>query len=90
MLCSQPIVWKTRTIKDNQQFYVEENSSIDLYQDQVVTPSEAISLENIFDVSFKKFSGASGLLYLHTNQGVKAYMVKEPPFTWMETFHQYK
>jgi hypothetical protein len=90
LLCSQPIVWKTRTIQNNQQFYIEEQSSIDLYQNEVVTPFETISIENIFDVSFKEFSNTSGLLYLHTNRGVKTYMVKESPSTWMETFHKCK
>ncbi|MFZ0369724.1 MAG: hypothetical protein WAM07_08980 [Halobacillus sp.] len=90
MFYSQPIVWQTRVIKDNQQVYTEEQSTLDLYESEVITPTETYRLKDIFDVSYKPFSDSYGLLYLHTIKGVKTYMVKESPEAWMEAYHHWK
>ncbi|GGF16402.1 hypothetical protein GCM10010954_13770 [Halobacillus andaensis] len=86
MICSQPIVWVVREIKQNQQHFIEEESSIDLYHDQVVTPFEQFPIKDIHDASYRPLSGRLGFFYLHTIRGVFSYKVKESPEKWIAEY----
>ncbi|MBA2174616.1 hypothetical protein H0266_06795 [Halobacillus locisalis] len=84
MIYSQPVIHKKRVIENNRQYYLEEHLSLDLYDDQVLTPTESIDLRDLHDVSYKSFSGDQGLLYLHTNKGVRTFLVQHSPIKWIE------
>ncbi|MGP4061905.1 hypothetical protein [Halobacillus litoralis] len=86
MICSQSVFVKTRVIENNQQHYIEHQETLDLYEDEIVTPTEKFVLKDVHDVSYKGLTGTYGFLYLHTIKGVRTYMVKEHPAEWMESF----
>ncbi|TGB05344.1 hypothetical protein [Halobacillus salinus] len=83
MISSQPIIQKKRTIENNRQHYIEEHLSLQLYEHIVRTPSEDIPLQNLFDVSHRTLSGDQGFLYLHTNSGVRTFLVNQSPEEWV-------
>lgn len=84
LICSHPIFEKTRIIENNQQHYLEHEKSLKLFEGEIVAPNETFLLLDVRDVSYKSFSESYGFLYLHTSQGVRAYMVKEEPKEWMK------
>ncbi|MCP3026800.1 hypothetical protein [Halobacillus sp. A5] len=86
MICSQPIIWVNRKIKNNQQNYVEESASVDLYHDRVVTPFEEFHLKDVHDASYRPLSGRIGFFYLHTIRGVFSYQVTDSPYDWIEKY----
>ncbi|WP_101843372.1 hypothetical protein [Halobacillus sp. Marseille-P3879] len=86
MICSQPIIWVVRKIKHNQQHYIEEASTIDLYRDRVVTPFEQFHIKDVHDASYRSMSGRYDFFYLHTIRGVFSYKVIESPEHWIEEY----
>jgi hypothetical protein len=44
----------------------------------------------VIDVSYKPFSSAAGILYLHTNQGVFPFHIHSSPQTFIDTFRSLK
>ena len=85
--------------------YTEVERSIDFYYKmqkiatqheltithEVVTTARAeFKLHQIMDVSYKPFSTAAGILYLHTNQGVFPFQIHSNPQTFIETFRSLK
>ncbi|UOQ92700.1 hypothetical protein MUO14_20120 [Halobacillus shinanisalinarum] len=86
MICSHPVFTTKRVIKDNQQHYVEEESHIELYNDQVITPSAQFLIEDVHDVSYRPLSGTYGFFYLHTIRGVYSFKVKGSPEIWMAEY----
>lgn len=57
----------------------------------VVTTARAkFMLNQVLDVSYKPFSSESGILYLHTNQGVFPFNIHSNPQTFIDTFRSFK
>lgn len=52
---------------------------IHLYTDEISTSNRNFKLDYILDISYKPFSGKTGLFYLHTNEGVFTYEVDGDP-----------
>lgn len=52
---------------------------IHLYPTVISTESNKFKLEHVHDLSYKPFSGGTGLFYLHTNQGVFTFEVESNP-----------
>lgn len=90
LIHSQPYVKVIRKIDNNQQLYIQTLASIDLYEDRIETETQAFSLKNVFDMSFKSFSSNNGFLYLHTHQGVFTYTVESNPSQLIEIFKNMK
>lgn len=53
--------------------------TLSLYSYKIETETHTFQLEHILDISYKPFSGNSGLLYLHTNQGVFTFLIETNP-----------
>lgn len=83
MIVSQPIIQRKRIIQNNQQHYLEEHLSLELYENQVRTPNENIPIEHLHDVSHRILSESEGFLYLHTNSGVRTFLVNQSPEEWI-------
>ena len=73
-----------RTIEFNQQKSVKTEHRIMLYESKILTSSHQFKIENVFDISYRVLSEDSGFLYLHTNQGVFAFVVTSDPSSFME------
>lgn len=52
---------------------------IHLYSTSISTANRTFKLEHIHDVSYKPFSGNTGLFYLHSHEGVFTYEVEDNP-----------
>lgn len=80
----------TRIIEQGQLILHKINCNIHLYEDQLVSTHTTFKLENVWDVSYKSFSGSDCLLYLHTHRGVLTYRVEEDPYKFVKTFKKLK
>ncbi|WP_017755274.1 hypothetical protein [Calidifontibacillus oryziterrae] len=87
---SQPYKTVNRRIEGDQQLFTQMNDQLDLYNDRISTKDKHFLLKDIFDISFKSFSSNEGLLYLHTNQGVYSFSVKENPSSFITSFKSLK
>ncbi|MBK3495893.1 hypothetical protein JFL43_13695 [Viridibacillus sp. YIM B01967] len=57
-----------------------------LYADAVSTAKNIFKLEHVHDMSYKPFSGGSGLFYLHTNQGVFMFEIDVDPTHFIQMY----
>jgi hypothetical protein len=58
---------------------------------RVVTTAKAVfQLNQVLDVSYRPFSSESGILYLHTHQGVFPFNIHSNPQTFIDTFRSFK
>ncbi|TYR81518.1 hypothetical protein FZC66_06670 [Priestia megaterium] len=80
----------TRKIKFHQQHYIKTEHDLHLFQDRIQTANKAFVLDHVLDISYKPFSLKSGLLYLHTNQGVFTYEVMTDPYSFIEEYKKLK
>ncbi|ARK22378.1 hypothetical protein [Sporosarcina ureae] len=62
--------------------------SICLFQDRITTSSRTFLLKHVFDLSYRPFSGHTGLFYLHTNEGVFTFEIEEEPEYFISLFKQ--
>lgn len=79
-----------RIIKLNQQKYIKTEHHITLYKNNILTSTNQFNLKNVYDISYKSFSGRTGLLYLHTNQGVFTYEVDSDPSCFINEYKKLK
>ncbi|WP_079529272.1 hypothetical protein [Halobacillus hunanensis] len=86
LICSQPVFLTKRVIDHNQQHFIEEEASIELYENAVITPTARFKIEDVHDVSYRNLSGTYGFFYLHTIKGVYPFRVKGSPDVWMEEY----
>lgn len=87
---SHPYIIILRHVYDNKQHISEKEEYLHLYEDRVTTSQNVFFLNEIHDMSFKLFSSANGILYLHTNQGVFSYQVCSIPNKFIEAFNSLK
>ena len=59
---------------------------IHLYADNISTAKGIYKLEHVHDLSYKPFSGGTGLFYLHTSQGVFTFEVDCDPTDFISTY----
>ncbi|MFC0300326.1 hypothetical protein ACFFIS_05740 [Virgibacillus soli] len=78
-----------REVTSIEQRQIEHHREICLYTNRVETKHRQFSIEEIRDMSYRMSSKNSGLLYLHTIQGVFSYYVKTPPKQFVEAFQQH-
>ncbi|MCD5323272.1 MULTISPECIES: hypothetical protein [Pontibacillus] len=90
MLYRHPYYCVTRSIKDGQQLYEEEELYLILSEDKITTNSNVFMLEHVFDLSYRKTAELYGFLYLHTNKGVFSFNVKHAPDELIRTFRSLK
>lgn len=82
----------TRSIEHNQQHFSEDTHTLSLLTDRITTTEKLeFSIDNVFDLSFRAVSVDYGLMYLHTNQGLFSFQVKEEkPLVFLEEFKRLK
>ncbi|RFB18374.1 hypothetical protein DZB84_05545 [Bacillus sp. HNG] len=70
-----------RKIEWNEQKYIETHHQLRLFEDRILSSANEFQLEHVYDVSFR-----TSFLYLHTNQGVFSYLIKEDPIEFIQAF----
>ncbi|MFD2680443.1 hypothetical protein [Bacillus seohaeanensis] len=90
LIHSHPYYKVVREIKNNEQNSTEVKETIDLYDSLIATASKQFPLKNVSDISYKPLSDSYGFLYLHTNQGVFTFMVKESPKAFIDEYLKLK
>ncbi|CAG7636787.1 hypothetical protein PAESOLCIP111_03784 [Paenibacillus solanacearum] len=87
-IISQPYYKIERELHSGGQSAVVHARVMYLYPDQVVTFARTFRLEDVFDMSYRHVGASEGFLYLHTNQGVFPYMVKEDPACFIQSYRE--
>lgn len=85
VIASHPYYVVTRKIEWNEQKYIEKTHILRLFEDRILSTSDEFQIEQVYDVSYR-----TNFLYLHTNQGVFSYHVKESPTFFIEAFKKMK
>jgi hypothetical protein len=80
----------TRKIVDGTQVVLHEEQLLKMYEDKITTSASTFSFSDVHDISFRKLTKELGILYLHTNQGLFPYKVREEPRFFIETFYKLK
>lgn len=80
----------TRKIVDGTQVVLHEEQLLKMYEDKITSSASTFSFSDVHDVSFRKLTKELGILYLHTNQGLFPYKVREEPRCFIETFYKLK
>jgi len=77
-----------RVLSAREQNIVVHERMIRLYPTKITTFHREFLISNVHDVSFRKLGGDEGILYLHTNQGVYPYTVKEDPALFIQAYKE--
>ena len=80
----------TRKIVNGTQVVLHEEQLLKMYEDKITTSASTFSFSDVHDISFRKLTKELGILYLHTNQGLFPYKVREEPRCFIETFYKLK
>jgi len=75
-----------RAIIDGEQRVMTEERWLLLFVDRLHTKHRQFELKDVYDISFRMIAAGSGMLYLHTKQGVYSYNVKESPEPFIQAF----
>lgn len=73
-----------------QQQHIEKQFELQLNIESISSARHKFELQHVYDVSYKPFSFGGGILYLHTNQGVFSYNIKEDPCYFIQLFKKLK
>ncbi|MBU9721025.1 MULTISPECIES: hypothetical protein [Bacillaceae] len=90
LISQHPYVTTERVVTPLDQKNIETNCVMKLYDEKIVTAKKEFLLHTVIDMSFKQIRGEEGFLYLHTNQGVFSYNVKENPNEFIKVFKEVK
>lgn len=90
LLAEQSYIKIQRELTSIQQRDIEEERTLFLYDNKVVTKHREFPIENVIDISYRKFGRDTGLLYIHTNTGVFTYTVKTSTKEFIAAFHTLK
>ena len=77
-----------RVVDRLQQTHLKTYHTICLFQDRITTSSRTFLLKHVFDLSYRPFSGQTGLFYLHTHEGVFTFEIVEEPEHFISLFKQ--
>ncbi|AXH98336.1 hypothetical protein DV702_00615 [Sporosarcina sp. PTS2304] len=86
LLQSLSYIYIQRAVDRLEQSFHKSFHSICLFQDRITTSQRTFSLEHVFDLSYRPFSGQTGLFYLHTNEGVFTFEITENPDHFIQSF----
>lgn len=85
VIASHPYIVIQRKIEWNEQKYIETHHQLRLFEDRILSTANEFRLDHVYDVSFR-----TSFLYLHTNQGVFSYNIKEEPIQFISAFKALK
>ncbi|WP_424416136.1 hypothetical protein [Paenisporosarcina sp.] len=74
----------------NQMQKIATHHELTITHEVVKTARAEFTLHQVMDVSYKPFSSAAGILYLHTNQGVFPFNIHSNPQNFIDTFRSLK
>lgn len=90
LIAKQPYIKIQREVTSIQQKDIEDERTLYLYEDKVVTAHREFPIENVTDISYRKFGVGAGLLYIHTLSGLFTYTVKTSTKEFINEFHKLK
>lgn len=82
----QPYYKIIRTIDGLDQRMEEQAREMILYEDRIVTKHRHFPIKQVFDLSYRPMGDGVGFLYLHTQQGVYSYTLKDDPESFITAF----
>lgn len=80
----------TRKIVEGSQLVLHEEKYLRMYEDKITSCISTFLVSDVHDISYRKLTEELGILYLHTNQGLFPYKVKEEPQCFIEAFYKLK
>lgn len=89
LIAQHPYFKVERTVTITEQYEVEHNRIIYLYNDKVVTQHREFPINIVMDFSYREIANQGGILYLHTLQGVYTYIVKSSPEAFINAYRDY-
>lgn len=89
LIAQHPYIKTERKITSTKKYEVEHDRWIYLYRDKVVTQNREFPIDDVMDLSFREIKAQGGILYLHTNQGVFAYIVKSAPSSFIAAYKKH-
>lgn len=75
-----------RSVDGLDQRMEEQAREMVLYEDRIVTKYHHFPIKKVFDLSYRHMGEGIGLLYLHTQQGVYSYTLKDDPKSFITAF----
>ena len=89
LIAQHPYIKTERKVTSIEQFEIEHNRIIYLYNDKVVTQNREFPIKDVMDFSYREIANQGGILYLHTLQGVYTYIVKSSPEAFITAYRAY-
>ncbi|MCE7793653.1 hypothetical protein K8O68_14605 [Salipaludibacillus sp. CUR1] len=86
LIATQPYFKVQREVNSIEQKNVEDDRTLYLYEDKLMTKHREFPADKIFDMSFRKLPKGEGILFIHTSQGVFSYTVKKDPEEFIQAF----
>lgn len=69
-----------------EQKHLTKNHQISLSSTEITSTNRTFKLDQILDISYRPFSGNTGLFYLHTIEGVFTYEVDTDPDPFIRAY----
>lgn len=76
LLAEQQYIKVQREVTSIGQKDVEYERTLYLYSDKIITHHREFAIQDVIDISYRKFGQETGLLYIHTEGGLFTYTVK--------------
>lgn len=89
LIAQHPYIKTERKVTSIEQFEIEHDRIIYLYNDKVVTQNREFPIKDVMDFSYREIANQGGILYLHTLQGVYTYIVKSSPEDFITAYRAY-
>ena len=89
LIAQHPYIKTERKVTSIEQFEIEHDRIIYLYNDKVVTQNREFPIKVVMDFSYREIANQGGILYLHTLQGVYTYIVKSSPEAFIKAYRAY-
>ena len=89
LIAQHPYIKIERKVTSFEQFEIEHDRIIYLYNDKVVTQYREFPIKVVMDFSYREIANQGGILYLHTLQGVYTYIVKSSPKDFITAYRAY-
>lgn len=87
-LASLPYIKIEREVTSIKQIDIEHKRTLYLYPDRIVTKHREFSIEEVIDISYRKFGDQNGLLYLHTSRGLFSYTIMDSPDHFVNVYRR--
>lgn len=86
VIVSLSYVTTKRVVGRLEQSFEKSFHSLCLFRDRITTTDRTFLIAHVFDLSYRPFSGDTGLFYLHTREGLFAFEVTEEPEKFIRFF----